>query len=105
MGPKTIRLVKLIDSAVSLMISVEERHWASWLEKDAQYIRADDSYGIKHFLSAFGGMGSINDLIIHPMNGHHIKDSEIESINNQLQTLLSESYDIAYEISSEANIR
>jgi len=36
--------------------------WVNWVSKDATRVRAGDYYGVEHFLQAFGGMGSINDL-------------------------------------------
>jgi hypothetical protein len=36
--------------------------WADWVSTDSDRVRRGDAYGVKHFLSAFGGMGSINDL-------------------------------------------
>lgn len=37
--------------------------WANWVYTDSDRVRRGDHYGIEHFLSAFGGMGSINDLL------------------------------------------
>ena len=36
--------------------------WADWVSTDAKRVRAGDYGRVEHFLSAFGGMGSINDL-------------------------------------------
>ena len=38
--------------------------WADWVSADAERVRAGDFGGVEHFLSAFGGMGSINDLAV-----------------------------------------
>jgi hypothetical protein len=35
-------------------------------------------------LSAFGGMGSFDDLLIHPLNGHSISEEELSVVNEQL---------------------
>lgn len=61
-----------------------------------------DIEGIEHLLSAFGGMGSINDLIIHPANGHALSLRDGEHANAALQDLLSRAYELASEISREA---
>ena len=104
MGPKTTRLLELIDEAAALMRSVEEDHWAGWLEKDAASIRASEFHGVEHFLGAFGGMGSISDLVIHPINHHRVAAFETSVINQRLRTLLSQAYEIATELRREGII-
>jgi hypothetical protein len=101
MGPKTTRLVGLLDSAVQLLHSVDETHWSSWLQKDATLMKDGDFYGVQHFLGAFGGMGSINDLMIHPINGYRIAETDAAKVNETLQALLSQAYDLAQEIRRE----
>src|SRR5258708_5115022 len=36
--------------------------WSEWVEADRLRIAAGDGNGLDHFLSAFGGMGSLNDV-------------------------------------------
>ena len=39
-------------------------HWVEWLQSDLQRLQAgDDTYAVGHLLSAFGGMGSLNDIL------------------------------------------
>ena len=38
--------------------------WANWVAADAERVRAGDYGGVDHFLMAFGGMGSLNDLAV-----------------------------------------
>ena len=102
MGPKTTELVSLLDSATALLRSCGEVHWASWLEQDVARMRASDFGGIEHFLAAFGGMGSINDLVLHPTNGHRLTESEIAPINERLRTLLSRTWELAKQVRNEA---
>jgi hypothetical protein len=92
MGPKTAKLVSLLDSASLVLRSSGEEYWATWLEKDAALLRARDFEGIEHLLRAFGGMGSINDLVLHPINGHRIAESDVAKINESLRALLSEAW-------------
>jgi hypothetical protein len=61
-----------------------EERWASWLDGDAERVRRGDRYGLDHLLTAFGGMGSLNDLMFHRLNGHDITDEEAETANEQL---------------------
>ena len=57
-------LTSMLDEAVELLQKHGITHWAHWLKKDSQFIRNLDFYGVEHLLSAFGGMGSINDLAL-----------------------------------------
>jgi len=47
---------------VVVLRSLNEAPWAEWVEQERQRIEIGDAYGIEHFLAAFGGMGSLNDL-------------------------------------------
>lgn len=38
-------------------------HWAAWVRRDANLVSRGDAYGLTHFLSAFGGMGSLGDAL------------------------------------------
>jgi len=82
-------LAKIIQEAADLLASVGEKHWGQWLKKDAELIRNSDFRGVEHFLSAFGGMGSINDLVIHNINGHSVTDSQIPETNSRFESLLN----------------
>ena len=105
MGPKTERLVSLLESASSVLRSCGEEHWSSWLEKDAALLRASDLKAIEHFLGAFGGMGSINDLVLHPINGHRVAEPDIAKVNESLRALLAEASELAREIRNEALVQ
>lgn len=98
MGPKATELLNILDELVALLHAAGEMHWVRWLESDAHRLREGDFYGVEHFLNAFGGMGSINDLIIHPENGHRISGSELQRVNELLNTLLSRGAVLAKEI-------
>jgi len=79
--------------------------WQEWLEKDKRLIENSDSYGIEHLLSAFGGMGSFNDLYICRENGHMIKENETDSVNRQLNVLREQLLKLATAIREEVSIK
>lgn len=103
-GPKTAELIALLESAVTLLRSCDDKQWVSWLEKDTARLRASDFEGIEHFLQAFGGMGSINDLVLHPLNGHRLTEQETTQANERLRALLSRAWELARQIRSVAII-
>jgi hypothetical protein len=99
--PELQELAELLESAQSLLVKHGEQRWSSWLEKDARLVKNFDLYGIEHLLSAFGGKGSINDLVIHPINGHTVQESEVASVNEQLGLLLSKIAVLAKKLYAE----
>ncbi|HEY0994660.1 MAG TPA: hypothetical protein VGD77_01595 [Gemmatimonadaceae bacterium] len=99
--PEVEELAACIESAAFLLRSCNENHWGSWLAKDAALIRASDFGGVEHFLNAFGGMGSINDLIISPINGHQVGSNEVDRANSELRSMLSKAYNLAGKLQKE----
>jgi len=103
MGPKTKKLILALEEAIDLLKKHGESHWASWLEKDKNRIVQADYYGVEHLLSAFGGMGSFNDLHICKENGYSIENDQVLTVNDSLMTLANEIYELAKGIRKEVN--
>jgi hypothetical protein len=101
MHPEIDKLATRLDEAAALLRTYREDHWAQRLGKDAGCIRNLDLYGIEHFLSACGGMGSIGDVNICPENGNPIEAKDVERVNDQLRALLSEIYRLAVKLRRE----
>lgn len=77
------------------MTQYDRQRWARWLADDARRIAGSDASGIEHFLSAFGGMGHLNDIIFHPLNGDDITAGDIQDVNDEFRAILDEAYDLA----------
>ena len=58
------KLLADLDEAIALLRDSGETHWRSWLERDRERIGHGDVSGLDSLLSAFGGMGSFNDLVL-----------------------------------------
>ncbi len=101
MGVKTKKLINLLDSLINLLKKHNEIHWGNWFNKSLKSLR-DNQFAIPQILGAYGGMGSFNDLVIHPMNGHTIEKGEIDNVNNKLRELAKEIYEISNQIQKEA---
>lgn len=69
-----------------------ERHWADWVMGDWRRIQDGDASGIDHLLAAYGGMGSLNDVLIDPHNGHLIAAQDVTTVNARLSQLRSRTY-------------
>ncbi|HTG73919.1 MAG TPA: hypothetical protein VMT78_11215 [Terriglobia bacterium] len=104
MGPKTQLLIETLAELTSLLRAHGEVHWAVWIESDLLRIRTGDFYGVTHFLSAYGGSGSFNEVAIHPSESHRADGAEIDRINAQLSNLRSRAWTLAQDISREAVI-
>jgi hypothetical protein len=101
MHPEVERLALLAEAAASFLRNYGEEHWSAWLSKDAWRIRNLDRYGLQHLLGAFGGMGSIGDLLLHPANGYTVSETDVDRVNEALRAMLSQVYDLAQKLYRE----
>ena len=88
--PDIDTLATLLEEAEVLLRNHGISHWADWLGKDARLIRCLDFYGIEHLLSAFGGMGSLNDLVLAQPNENNPSILVASSDDARFHALLSE---------------
>jgi len=104
MGTKTHTLCERLKETVDLLVGNREEHWAEWLRTALGRIENGDLSGIDHLLSAYGGMGSFNDLVIQPPHGQSLNSPDCASVNERLALLRSEMYELAHEVRREAVI-
>ncbi|WP_432240923.1 DUF6966 domain-containing protein [Herbaspirillum robiniae] len=69
------------------------------LKKDARMILQLDFYGIDHLPSAFGGMGSLNDVVLQRYDGNTAIVPSVE--NEQFSALRQDIYSLASKLKSE----
>ena len=94
----TADLLLTLDTLATLLRRYKVAHWADWISGDAQRIRFGDSTGIEHLLSAYGGMGSLNDLVICVENGHPIADEDVSAVNEAFLSLKTRAYELAQQV-------
>lgn len=99
MHPDIDALVQKLREAEKLLRAHNKSRWADWLASDADRIHRLDFYGLEHLLSAFGGMGSLNDLVLQYQDGAvlHVPLTE----NEQFSALRQEIYSLASKLKSE----
>ena len=88
----------LFDALVRLAALLEshgEHGWSTWIGTDLRRLESGDAYALDHLLSAFGGMGSLSDLVLHPLNGHDIAEADLDASNQQLGALRTEVWSAA----------
>jgi hypothetical protein len=95
---KTQQLIAILEQIENLSVIHGEQHWSAWITRDIMAIRKYDAQGIGHLLSAYGGMGSFNDLRLCAANGHRIGESEAIEVNDTLSALRSKAYTLAKEM-------
>ena len=92
-------LVTLLNQAVERLRALGQEQWASRLQRDRDLIEVGDFRGITQLLSAFGGMGSINDLVF-PAEGGAVFQRDAK-----LDEWLSRVYSVADELRREEDRR
>ena len=70
------RLLASLSDLDGLLSKYDENAWAEWVRRNREKIERGQRHGLDSFLSAFGGMGSLNDVVIHPLNGNPIDDEQ-----------------------------
>ncbi len=91
-------LCQSLEGLIELLEPVEASHWVDWMRSDLHRLRAGDTYAVRHVLQAFGGMGSLSDLVIDPANGHPVSEREASRLNGRLGTLRDQAYHRAAEL-------
>jgi hypothetical protein len=105
MGPKTEELTEVLKKIISVLDKYEEKNWNTLIKKAYSCILNSDFYGIELLISAYGGMGSFNDLIIGQsyINGVFSWKPGACEANTELDELRSKAYNLAYDIKREVN--
>ncbi len=93
----------LLEQQIQLLRSHGVDYWADWLEEALERCRRFDTYGLTRILGAYGGMGSLSDLIICVYNGHRIEREDEEEVNKRFMELHGQIYGLASELLKEAD--
>ena len=91
----------MLDDAAMLLGRHKFDHWADWLTRDAARIRRLDFYGVEHLLSAFGGMGSLNDIGLAEPSPRDPNLLVASSEDARFQSLLGEIHALASKLSGQ----
>lgn len=100
MGHRTEELIDVLDQLIKVLESDGEMHWSRWMRKTRALLIDSDYSGITYLLSAYGGMGSFNDLVLG-QNTHEGAAAWAPGhvgINDKLQELRDTAAQLASEI-------
>lgn len=64
MGAPTEPLVEALQELAAHLRAREEDRWAAWIQRAIHGIRQGEDQGVRHFLSACGGTGSLSDVLL-----------------------------------------
>jgi hypothetical protein len=99
-GPKTKGLIVVL-SELAVVLEVDgDTHWSGWKRNARTRLLNSDYSGIEHLLSAYGGLGSLNDLVV----GQCYKDGILAcppghvKLNEKFSALRNKAWDLANEI-------
>jgi hypothetical protein len=93
------RAEKALAGLVRLLEHSGEARWLKWAR---DHLKTTLVSGLSPtVLDAYGGMGSFNDLILDPANGHALEQQEVPWANRLLAVLGERIYQLAVEITDE----
>ncbi len=85
-----VRLARLranLDEVGTLLRDHGETHWLTWVVACRTRLDSHNSAVFDDLLGAFGGMGSVNDLLILAANGHLVRPEDETAVNDRLTAL------------------
>jgi hypothetical protein len=100
LGPKTQELIGVLDDLASVLESDGNTHWCSWMQIARARLLNSDYSGIEYLLSAYGGMGSLNDVVLGQSytNGVFTWKHGHAELNEKFISLSSRAYELANAI-------
>lgn len=101
MNSEVERLASMLDEAAVLLYAAGLESWGEWFERDADRIRSLDFFGVEHVLSAFGGMGSFNDVVLMSRSEDASPGRVLHAENERLDVLRTSIYELAKKLAHE----
>lgn len=87
--PDLAALAEAMRRLAAHLAAHDEPHWADAVGRSADWVADSDRAGLDRFLALFGGMGSLDDLVLHrdgrPLTGE----------NGELERLRGEAWELA----------
>ncbi|MBJ9975229.1 hypothetical protein IAE35_05550 [Pseudomonas sp. S75] len=100
MNSSTQPLIDVLERLALLLESDGDQHWSQWMRRARSRLLEGDLSGARYLLSAYGGMGSFNDLILgqhYDSQGFSWKPGHI-ALNDELDALRGEAYCLAQQL-------
>lgn len=91
-----------LEAIFKLLNETGVQFWADWILEDLD--NWENNKSVWHHLSAYGGMGSFNDVVICVENNHKVTKQQETWVNHLLMSLQSLAYYLAKYETSEINV-
>ena len=91
-------LASALQELGGLLRQHNEDFWAKKVDADLRLIQQFEVYGVERFLMHFGGMGSLNDVVLTREGGIDLDPTTRQSANSRLRMLLTRAYQAAKQI-------
>lgn len=91
-------LLDALMESVTLPCRYDQGGWADWLDLARRRIQRSDEYRTGPRSAGFGGMGSLNDLVIYLGSGDPIAEEDIDPVKRRLDELRGRIYPAATAI-------
>ncbi len=100
MDSSTKELIATLEELAMLLESDGDRHWSAWMRRAKSRLENLDYSGADYLLSAYGGMGSFNDLILGQtqINGQFAWKAGHIDLNDRFDELRYKASDLARRI-------
>lgn len=81
------RLAGTLGEVATLLRDHGETHWLKWATTCCDELGKYNAAALDRVLGAFGGMGSLNDLLVLRCNGHIVEPEQESAVNHRLGDL------------------
>jgi hypothetical protein len=103
--PSLAVLLAALDEVIAILQAHGVDHWVGWLAADRQRLVDGDLDALSHLLQAFGGMGSLNDLVLDPTDRTASSSGIDDRDDNRLDGLRSLIFATALSVQGELGRR
>lgn len=96
----TQELIETLDELAAVLESDGNRHWSLLMRKAAGKLKNGDDSGADYLLQAYGGLGSLNDLILGQTheNGTFAWKQNYVALNERFEALRSRAWQLAKDV-------
>ncbi|WP_294124085.1 hypothetical protein [Sphingomonas sp.] len=94
--PDIARLADILGEMADLCEKHANR-WAGRLRQWQESLLNSDAWGLHGLLQSFGGMGSLNDVVLQSVK------ADMRPDNERFQVLLDEAWKLAHQLKGEAS--